>query len=74
MPGKKGDREGKTEGRVGGGAVDTWTLTMLDVLPQDPVFGIIFKSYKAALLRTADLRKERSVEEQRGGAAGRSSW
>lgn len=42
---------------------------MLDVLPQDPVFGIIFKSYKAALLRTADLRKEkRSVEEQQGGA------
>lgn len=30
-------------------------LTMLYVLPQDPVFGIIFKSHKAALLRTADL-------------------
>lgn len=40
---------------------------MLDVLPQDPVFGIIFKSHKAALLRTADLRQR---EEKRGGAAG----
>lgn len=59
--------------RHGGGAVDTWTLTMLDVLPQDPVFGIIFKSHKAALLRTADLRqREESMEEQQGGAAERS--
>lgn len=30
-------------------------LTMLYVLPQDPVFGIIFKSHQAALLRTTDL-------------------
>lgn len=37
------------------------TLTVLDVLPQDPVFGIIFKSDKAALLRTADLRQERAA-------------
>ena len=35
----------------------TGILTMLYVLPQDPVFGVIFKSYKAALLRTADLRQ-----------------
>lgn len=54
--------------------MDTWTLTMLDVLPQDPVLGIIFKSHKAALLRTADLRqREESMEEQQGGAAWRSS-
>lgn len=45
------------------------TLTVLYVLPQDPVFGIIFKSHKAALLRTADLRQERgSMKEQQGGA------
>lgn len=31
---------------------------MLYVLPQDPVFGIIFKSHEAALLRTADLGHE----------------
>lgn len=44
---------------------------MLNVLPQDPVFGIIFKSHKAALLRTADLRQKeerawRSSREELG--------
>lgn len=43
-------------------------LTMLYVLPEDPVFGIIFKSHKAALLRTADLGAER--EGQREKVAG----
>lgn len=43
-------------GLRGGGVPEiTGILTMLYVLPQDPVFGVIFKSYKAALLRTADL-------------------
>lgn len=43
--------------RVGGAGVSETlgTLTMLYVLPQDPVFGIILKSHKAALLGTADL-------------------
>lgn len=60
----------KAEKRHGGAAVDTWTLTMLDVLPKDPVFGIVFESHEAALLRTADLRQR---EKKCGGAAGGSS-
>lgn len=56
----KAERSGHGEGEL-----ETLTLTVLYVLPQDPVFGIIFKCHKAALLRAADLRQR---EEQHGGA------
>lgn len=46
----------RTEGQGRGrGPKLLGVLTMLYVLPQDPVFGIIFKSHQAALLRTTDL-------------------
>lgn len=57
MPGIRDRRQrGKNRGggeRTGDGAKVPdilGILTMLYVLPQDPVFGIIFKSHKAALL------------------------
>lgn len=53
--------------RHGGVAVHTWTLTMLDVLPKDPVFGIVFESHEAALLRTADLRQREKKVPEAGG-------
>lgn len=37
---------------------DGAALTMLDVLPEDPVLRVVLKCDKAALLGAADLREE----------------
>lgn len=47
--GKNGGRGERTRGGAGVPEI-MGILTMLYVLPQDPVLGIIFKSHKAALL------------------------
>lgn len=37
---------------------DEVALTMLDVLPEDPVLGVVLKRHEAALLGAAHLREQ----------------